>query len=86
MTRNFNNNWDLEIIRQATANLMFKMGILLHLIIPVGVFCLIIILLGVSMHKVYRISIERTILISIAVVFLSMFICAQLGSFILKLL
>ena len=82
---NLDNIFDINLIRQSTFNWVFQAGVFLYIVIPIIAFCTFIILLGFSMNKVYEISIEKSILISIPIVFTAIGISTLVGSLLLLL-
>ena len=85
LTNNLDGVWDIDVIRQATDNLLFQAGVFVYVALPVIAFCLVIIFLGVSMNKVYDISIEKALLIAIPIVLGAYYISTFVGGFTLLL-
>ncbi len=86
LATHLDNVWDIEMIKQSTNNFLFQTTIFFYIAIPIIAFCLIIVFLGISMKKVYEISIEKAMLIAIPFVFSAYFLSIIVGNFMLLLL
>lgn len=86
LATHLDNVWDIEMIKQSTNNFLFQTTIFFYIAIPIIAFCLIIVFLGISMKKVYEISIEKAILIAIPFVFSAYFLSTIVGNYMLLLL
>jgi len=86
LATHLDNVWDIEMIKQSTNNFLFQTTIFFYIVIPIIALCLVIVFLGISMKKVYEISIEKAMLIAIPFVFSAYFLSTIVGNFMLLLL
>ena len=73
--------FDISTIIAAENNLLLQLGIFFYVAIPIIALCLFIILLGISMKRVYDVGIEKALLISIPIVFFAFFVASQIGGY-----
>jgi hypothetical protein len=75
--------WDVDVIRQATGNWLFHAEVFLYAFLPAITICAVIVLVAISINRVYDVSAEKALLISIPLVFFASFMATVIQQWLL---